>query len=78
MLEPLFDGPAAPFEIGGLDRPAAIALEPRRRFEQALRSVLAAVENNVLAELTQLGIDLFIDGKLPALTIPISMPTLMA
>ena len=42
--------------------------------EQALGRVGAAVEDDVLAGLAQIGLDRLIDASWPALTIPISMP----
>jgi hypothetical protein len=50
MFDALLDRPRAPFEIGGLHRAHAVALEARRGVQQALGGIRAAVEHHVLAE----------------------------
>ena len=58
-----------------LDLLGAFALEAFGKLQQALRRVLAAVENDILAGLAQFGVDIRIDvPSWPALTMPMSMP----
>ncbi len=62
--DPLIDRLFAPGEILGLGFLAGRAAIALGDGQQALRSIRAAVENDILADLAQLGIDLVVDREL--------------
>ena len=71
MRQALLDRSLAPGEVLLLSlRAAAVALELRRRFEQPVGRIRAAVEDHILAQLTQLRIDVVVERELPGVDDP--------
>jgi hypothetical protein len=76
VREPLLDGSLAPAEVELALR--AAARDGAGVLDEPLGGIGASVEEDVLHSLEEVGVDVLVDGELPALTMPMSSPARIA